>query len=329
MPRLQHLWPLGLLVGFVAALPLWSAKSSLAFLTGVYRYPPVAQPVPHSSIEAAFVSWVDPSAVQQIQQLLFRAERRRALPLLTLEPFADPAIANGERTLVRDVEQGRYKARLAAVLDQLCRRQQPVLLRFAHEMDHTGQYPWSLAKGADYVRLYRSVWAQAQQPRCRRLHWVWSPAGNGDPRAFWPGADAVDLIGVSVYSSPRWQSDGSLRSFAEIYDQRRWLHLHYRKPLLIAEMGVSGSGEQRRRWLREARSAVARYPELLGWVYFSAPQPRWIPLPTGHEDWTLPALALPLVVAPPELRSPACTFLDVSVPPFARQLCPPPQRLAS
>jgi len=44
MPRLRHFWPLGLLVGFVAALPLWSATRSLPFLSGVYRYPPVAQP---------------------------------------------------------------------------------------------------------------------------------------------------------------------------------------------------------------------------------------------------------------------------------------------
>jgi len=275
-------------------------------------------PLAHSSIEAVFISWVDPRASQQIAAALQRARQRRSLPLITLEPFADPAIAGGHRRLVRDVEQGRYKARLDPLLDQLCRPQQPVLLRFAHEMDHTGQYPWSLRRGSDYVRLYRAVWQQAQQPRCRRLHWVWSPAGNGDPRPFWPGGDAVDLIGVSVYSSPRWRGDGRLRTFAELMDQRRWLHLHYRKPLLVAEMGVSGTPLQRRRWLQEARAALPRYPELIGWVYLSAPQPRWIPLQTGHEDWSLPAADLQLVTAS---LNPPCESLHASVPLLARQRC--------
>ena len=321
MHKLRQLWPLGLLLGFVAGLPFWSPLRSTAFLSGAYRYPSVAEPLPHSSVEATFVSWVDPTASQQIAAALATAQRRRSLALITLEPFADPALAEGPRTLVRDVEQGRYDARLDVLLDQLCRPQQPVLLRFAHEMDHTGQYPWSVRQGSDYVRLYRAVWQRAQQPRCRRLHWVWSPAGNGDARPFWPGGDAVDLIGVSVYSSPRWSRRGELSSFAEIYDRRRWLHAQYRKPLLIAEMGVSGSLEQRRRWLLDARDALARYPELIGWVYFNAPQPRWMPLSTGHEDWTLPSALTALVTAPLNRPSEFYMLLDVSVPMLSPKLC--------
>jgi len=322
MHKLRQLWPFGLLVGFVAGLPFWEPQRSTAFLSGAYRYPNVAEPLPHSNVEATFVSWVDPTASQQIAAALAMAQRRRSLALITLEPFADPALAEGSRTLVSDVEQGRYDVRLDVLLDQLCRPQQPVLVRFAHEMDHTGQYPWSVRQGADYVRLYRAVWQRAhQQSRCRRLHWVWSPAGNGDARPFWPGGDAVDLIGVSVYSSPRWSRRGELSSFAEIYDRRRWLHANYRKPVLIAEMGISGTTEQRRRWLLEARDALARYPELIGWVYFNAPQPRWIPLETGHEDWTLPSALSALVTAPLNRPTELCMLLHVSAPMLSPKLC--------
>ena len=321
MKCLKHLWPLGLLLGFLAGLPLWSVQRSLSFFTGAYRYPQVTESLPHSSIEPAFVSWVDPLAPQVIAAVMERARKRRSLPLFTVEPFAAPARPEAQSTLVDDVVRGDYNQRIEAVLEQVCRPDQPVLLRFAHEMDNTGQYPWSVTSGEDYVRLYRTVWAQAQQLRCRRLHWVWSPAGNGDPRRFWPGADAVDLIGVSVYSSPRWTENGELRSFAQVYDRRRWLHVQFRKPLLVAEMGVSGTEQQRRRWLIDARAAIRNYPELIGWVYFSAPQPRWIPLPTGHEDWSLPAALLVLVSAP-QLSEPFhCQLLHVSIPSLHQKLC--------
>jgi hypothetical protein len=318
---LRQLWPFGLVVGFALGLPLWNPQRSQAFFSGVYSYPSGGPSVLHSTLEPAFVSWVNPTAAQQIKVVMERAHSRRSLPLISLEPFADPAIPNGSSTLVEDVVQGRYNRWLAPLLAELCRPEQPVLLRFAHEMDHTNQYPWSVAQGDAYVRLYRAVWQQAQQPRCRRLHWVWSPAGNGDARPFWPGADAVDLIGISIYTSPRWNTDGQLHTFADIYDRRRWLHLQYRKPLLVAEMGLGGSLEQRRRWLLEARAAVARYPELIGWVYFNAPQPRWIPLATGHEDWSLPAAALALVTYPLERPSFHCMLIDVWFPNLRQQLC--------
>ena len=323
MKRLQRLWPLGLLLGFVAGLPLWSTQRSLTFFSGAYSYPGLDKPLPHSSIESAFVSWIDPHAPQHITSLLERARQRRSLALVTLEPFPDPSRPQSDRTLVADVIRGDYNQRIKAVLEPLCRPEQPVLLRFAHEMDNTGQYPWSVNRSEDYVRLYRSVWAQARRPQCRRLHWVWSPAGNRKSGAFWPGGDAVDLIGVSVYSSPRWSQNGELRSFAQVYEQRRWLHLQFRKPLLVAEMGVSGSDQQRRRWLMDAREAIRRYPELIGWVYFSAPQPTWIPLSTGHEDWSLSSQLLDLVTSPQPSSVFPCNFLHVSLPVLHQKVCSP------
>ena len=325
MNQLQRLWPLGLLVGFVAGLPMWFAQRNLPFLSGAYRYPKVDQSLKHSTIETAFVSWVDPNAPRYIASVLERARQRRSLALITLEPFADPLQPQSDLTLVRDVIRGDYNQRLKAVLEPLCRPEQPVLLRFGHEMDNTGQYPWSVSRGDDYVQFYRAVWSQARQPQCRRIHWVWSPAGNSHSGLFWPGADAVDLIGVSVYSSPRWTSNGVLRSFSQVYERRRWLHQKFHKPVLVAEMGVSGTDHQRRRWLMDARDATRRYPELIGWVYFSAPQPTWIPLATGPEDWSLPSHLLDLVTSPHASDAFHCQLLRVSLHALHQKLCQPRQ----
>jgi beta-mannanase len=322
LKALQRIWPLGILLGFVAGVPLWSTQANSTFFSGAYRYPEPDKPLAHSSIDSTFVSWVDPLAPRHISSFLDRARQRGSLPLITLEPFPNPSRLHSDRTLVRDVVRGDYNQSIRAVLDSLCRPGQPVLLRFAHEMDNTGQYPWSVRHGEDYVRLYRAVWAKARHPKCKRVHWVWSPAGNPDAALFWPGGDVVDLIGVSVYSSPRWSRNEGLRSFAQVYGQRRWLHREFRKPLLVAEMGVSGDPEQRRRWLLDAREAIRGFPELIGWVYFSAPQPTWIPLATGHEDWTLSPRLLDLVVSPQSLYAFHCQLLNVTLSSLHQKMCP-------
>lgn len=323
MKCLKRLWPLGLALGLVAGVPFWFSQRRVLFYSGVYRYPHVDEPLPHSSIDAAFVSWVDPKAPQQIISLLDQARARKSLALITLEPFPDPSLPRSDRSLLRDVIEGRYNRHIKAVFEPLCAQERPVLLRFAHEMDNAGQYPWSVGNGEDYIRFYRSVWAQARQPRCRHLHWVWSPAGNDHSASFWPGSDAVDLIGISVYSSPRWSPDGQLRDFAQVYEQRRWLYRRFRKPMLVAEMGVSGADEGRRRWLIDARHAIRHYPELLGWVYFSAPQPTWISLPEGHEDWSLPPTLLHLITVAKSSQSFHCRLLHASLFVLHQEFCQP------
>lgn len=322
MTTLRTLWPVGVVAGFIAGLTFWLPERHHSFLTGAYRYPATAESLPNSSIETAFVSWVDPEAPAHVERLLDLAQRRQRIAMLNLEPFADPQQTDSHRTLTDDIVRGKYKPQLRAILQSLCKAEQPVLLRFAHEMDHTDQYPWSVERGNDYIKLYRTVWSEAQHFPCRRIHWVWSPSGNGDSRPFWPGSDVVDLIGVSVYTSPRWHSSGHLRSFAEIYEERRWLHRHFRKPVLVAEMGVSGTSSQQRRWLESARSAISRYPELIGWVYFSAPQPKWIPLPTGHEDWSLASAELKLVSSPQRSNAIHCRFFRAISQPLYQTICP-------
>lgn len=316
-------WPLGLLLGFGLGIAQWPLRREGALLSGLYSYPEPVHVQPHSTLEPAFVSWLDPAAPDRLTALLARARQRRSLPLVTLEPFEDPAAgAAGALPLDRAVEQGRYDHRLLPLLERLCRPDQPVLLRFAHEMDQRAQYPWAFRDGRQYIRLYRAVWSRAQQPRCRQLQWIWSPAGGGDPRPFWPGGDAVDLIGISVFSAPRWSASGEPSSFAALVERRRWLYRLYAKPMLIAEMGISAAPDAQRRWLLAARRALVRYPELVGWVYFDAPQPRAMPLPGGPLDWSLPPAARALVTAPLPRRSVVCELLDVSSTPAGLRLCP-------
>jgi beta-mannanase len=256
-------------------------------LVGLYE--PVATAAQRRSfdLEVLFLDWNDPHAVPQLQDFLARARQQQRLPLLTLEPFPNRADGRTNRDLLGDVLSGRHDAAISSIARTLAAHPGTVLLRFAHEMDKPGQYPWGYADSSRYLRLYHYVYDKVATERPTNLRWVWSPAGNSRADRYWPGDPYVDLIGLSIYASRAWTPDRSLEGFAEQLEKKRWLQQRFGRPLLVAEAGVSGSPADQQGWLREALASLPRFPEVCGLVYFHAPQPRWMPLPTGHEDWQL------------------------------------------
>jgi beta-mannanase len=256
-------------------------------LLGLYEPSPSAAQKGSMDLAATFFNWNDPDLLDQVEEFLAQARTQRRLPLLTLEPFPDKAAGRRDADLLPDVVAGRYDATLQALGDVLAKEPGPVLLRFGHEMDITGQYAWSYENPAQYIQLYRSVFHRINAQRLPQVRWVWSPAGSPTAHQFWPGDAHVDLIGISIYASRAWTSDGSLQGFAEQLAEKNLLHRRFRRPLLVAETGVSGSAAEQRRWLAAALESLPQFPEVCGLVYFHAPQPSWMPLPSGHENWQL------------------------------------------
>jgi len=292
-------------VGSMALVASSAATSVLlVLLSHTFSNPPrspllgLYEPIPSSAQQApmdlasTFIDWNDPDLLAQVQRFLAEARSRRQLPMLTLEPFPDRAAGRRDSDLLPDVVAGRYDSRLRALGQLLAREPGPVLLRFGHEMDIRGQYPWSFEQPDHYVQLYRGVFRRIKGRQLPQVRWVWSPAGTPRAHRFWPGGEHVDLIGISIYSSRAWTQDGSLQSFSEQLGHKASLHRRFRRPLLVAETGVSGSAAEQRQWLAEALDALPQFPEVCGLVYFHAPQPSWMPLPTGHENWQLRAESL-------------------------------------
>ena len=238
-------------------------------------------------IDSLFLDWQDPTASKQLVHFLMRARQRQRILLLTLEPHPQYEAGRHRDTLWEDVMAGRHDDVISSLAATLRASRDPVLVRFAHEMDIIGQYPWSFEDHKRYVSMYRYVHQKFSKSRLSHVYWVWSPAGRYDSHLFWPGRAFVDVIGISAYASRSWRADRSLESLAQILERTRGLHSRYGRPLLIAEAGVSGSADDQQQWLSEALKALPRFPEVCGLVYFNAPQPSWMPLATGHEDWSL------------------------------------------
>jgi len=256
-------------------------------LVGLYEYQASSAQGGRFALEPTFLDWNDPQLLPRLHHFLSQAELRGRLPLLTLEPFPDRRAGRSNQDLLADVLAGRHDSALAGIARSLASHPGPVLLRFAHEMDKTGQYPWAYRDPDRYIRLYHYVFGKIVAQGADNVRWVWSPAGNPRADRYWPGDAYVDLIGLSIYASRAWQLTRELETFGQQFDQKRWIAQRYGRPLLVAEVGVSGAASDQQLWLEQALQSLHRYPEVCGLVYFQAPQPSWMPLPTGHENWSL------------------------------------------
>ncbi|MFZ0407113.1 MAG: glycosyl hydrolase [Cyanobium sp.] len=261
--------------------------SPAAPLVGLYEYVNSPSQKAKFTLEPIFLDWNDTEAVGGLQDFLRRAQQQQRLPLITLEPFPDRAQGRNNADLLGDVLAGRHDKALKEISRVLAAYPGVVLLRFAHEMDKQDQYPWAFRDPRRYRTLYRYVYGTISAQKPSNIRWVWSPAGSPQADRYWPGDNFVDLIGLSIYSSRAWAPDHSLESFKQQVEQKRWLHRRFGRTLLVAEAGVSGSAKDQQRWLQDAIASLPHFPEVCGLVYFHAPQPRWMPLPTGHEDWSL------------------------------------------
>jgi hypothetical protein len=238
-------------------------------------------------IDVLFVDWGDPDAASKVSRFLNRSSMRKRVPLLTLEPHPNYLAGRNSTTLLSDVLAGKHDNDISSLRSVLASYRGPILLRLAHEMDIDGQYPWSFEDPEHYISMFRYVHQKLGGYPLAHVRWVWSPAGRPGANRFWPGDPFVDVIGISAYAARAWTDDRSLESLSEILARTRWLQRRFRRPLLIAEAGVSGTPADQQRWIKDALLALPRFPEVCGLVYFQAPQPSWMPLPTGPENWSL------------------------------------------
>src|SRR5207237_3475137 len=91
---------------------------------------------------------------------------------------------------------------------------------------------------------------------------------------YYSGDDVVDVIGLSLYGLQRMVAAfyGGDRSFSEAFQEKYARVASFGKPVIIAELGVSGSPRYRARWFTTLFQAVlesSRFRHLYAVVYFN------------------------------------------------------------
>lgn len=237
---------------------------------GIYDHTNQYSDLTKIAIQHEYLGWNNYNSRFTLPQLQKIVDNQRKL-LVTLEPWPIYSDISDSSTLFDDIVSGKYDSKIKEICTDLDRLGQ-LWLRWGHEMDlGAGRYTWSGGEPQKYVEAYRhfNITCKTVAPK---IEYVWSPAGNEGLNAFYPGGDYVDFVGISLYNYPEWQSQqtNEASSFREFFYPKYNLVKKYKKPVMIAELGVAGTAEFQKKWLIDAFDQFSSFPLLRQVIYFNA-----------------------------------------------------------
>jgi cellulose synthase (UDP-forming) len=240
------------------------------------------------AIEHIFLSWISSESNDVINSSFDYAKARNRWLMITVEPFA--AEGRNRAQLLDDIVVGGYDSNIASVCRSIGSLQFPVFVRWGHEMESgDARYPWSGADGDRYIAAYRHFAGKCRAVAPRTLM-VWSPRGDPGLAEYYPGRAYVDLVGLSLYGLPAFDLEhfGKVMNFREAFTPKYNRIIAFDKPLIIAEMGVSGGPKHQARWMADFFRASGTFPLLRTAVYFNAKDsPGAWPDKYGIPDWRI------------------------------------------
>lgn len=236
----------------------------------------------------------------------------------------DKVAAHGARPMItweawdytKGVEQPVFKlARIAdGAFDEYARSWaeglrawgKPVILRWAHEMNHP-RYPWSVGVNgntvADFHRAWRRLRGIFREAGADNVTWLWCPtidwpgSGKHSFADLYPGDDVVELVGVDGYNGGTAVDWGGWQSFDEVFGHSiERLRALTSRPIVIGEVGCAEEGGDKGAWVEHTLSVAlpGAFADIRGVVWFNQ---------RLEADWRLQSSAAPLLAARRSLQS--------------------------
>ncbi len=241
-------------------------------------------------IEHVFVFW-QALDLRDFRRRLDQARARGRIMMVTVEPYTRaPNWRDGGDRLFQDILRGGFRQEIATICGAIGDFGGRVLVRWGHEMENpTGRYPWARQDARGYQAAYRHFVDQ-----CRSLapeaRYVWSPIGERNMGAYYPGAAHVDFVGISLWGLQSYDErfHGGVRDFSATFRAKYDRAARFGKPVIIAELGVAGDRSYRETWLRSLFETLARsdsFRALRAVVYFNDREPHHWPFGLGSPDW--------------------------------------------
>jgi endoglucanase len=253
------------------------------------------------SVDHVFVDLSKFSPATILETVEQAAERGREV-LLTVEPWTRAADGRqGGETLLQDVLNGGFDTET----DQLCgaigASRVPVTLSWGHEMDETeGRFPWADRSAELYKAAFRHF-VDRCRPLADKARIAWTPKGEAGMERFYPGTSYVDVIGLTLFDSQRWNEDnGDTRSLTTKFTGLRDRVRAFGKPIILAEFGVEGDQAYREKALSCFRRDLHAFSDVEAVVYFNDRETWAWPEPYGRPDWRISNARWFICDRPPE-----------------------------
>jgi endoglucanase len=240
------------------------------------------------TIEHIFLPWEDVSLESLIDADGYAAERNRAL-IITVEPWTWTRDQRNTAEFLRlGISQGYYDANMRNICAIIGTLQSPVSVRWGHEMEtKDGQFIWSDWEPETYIAAYRRM-IDICRVEAPDANFIWSPVGQDNANEYYPGDDYVDLVGLSIFGLQPYEeaTEGRSLSYQEVLEERYARVAGFGKPVVVAEVGFSGSAEYVAEWDSSIRADQPDMPQLVGVVYFNQAEVYPWPDNFGLPDWT-------------------------------------------
>jgi beta-mannanase len=208
-----------------------------------------------------------------------------AQPIVTLEPWQPGAGVEQPDYALSHITAGNFDEQLDTWARNLATWGQPVVLRFAHEMN-SDHYPWSIGVNGnsadDYVAAWKHLRSRFAMAGAHNVSFMWCPdapyEGSKDVSEAFPGTDSVDVLCLDGYNwgdgdGHTWKNPSDI--FTRGLDQLRALDSTH--PIVIAETAsVEGprSGEDKAAWITQLFDFLARQNRVAAVVWFQMDKER-------------------------------------------------------
>ena len=184
------------------------------------------------------------------------------------------------QSIMYAILNGDYDAFFIQYADELKAFGRPVLFRLNNEMN--GDWcNWSALHFSKDTEIFKLVWRHIynifRNHQADNVLWVWNPNDRSFPDFKWnhplmyfPGAEYVDIIGLTGYNTGTYYPDEPWREFSAIYDP---LYSDYSQwfdyPMMITEFACNSIGGDKIRWIADMKRDISKYPRIKAAVWFN------------------------------------------------------------
>jgi cellulose synthase (UDP-forming) len=242
------------------------------------------------AIDHVYIPWQTPDVAARIQMASRNAVDHHRKLFFTIEPWTKaPNWRDQGEKLFEEILSGRFNDEIRTVCGEIGNLDSLPFVRWGHEMEGpSDRYPWARKDPKAFVEAFR-YFVRECRASAPNVRFVWSPIGEEGLDLYYPGSEYTDYIGLSLYGLQAWDVNhyGRARSFTESLESKYALVSRYEKPIIIAEVGVSGDENYRIAWLEELAGELHGFGLLRGVIYFNDKEPHhWDP-PYGSPDWRI------------------------------------------